>query len=85
MGVRVHCRECGAKATIGKTNRLSPVYADLYCSCSDPECGHTFVANLSFSHTLSPSSKSSSAIVTELAKAMNSAQIKLLQQELALL
>jgi Ogr/Delta-like zinc finger len=27
----------------------------LYCSCRNPECGHTCVMDLSFSHTLSPS------------------------------
>ncbi|WP_237162577.1 ogr/Delta-like zinc finger family protein [Shewanella halifaxensis] len=79
------CPDCGSLAIIGKTNRLSLAHADLYCSCSEPECGHTFVANLSFSHTLSPSSRTSSALVTELAKAMNPLQRRQLQQELALL
>lgn len=27
----------------------------LYCSCNNPECGHTFVMEVTFSHTLSPS------------------------------
>ncbi|GIU12980.1 hypothetical protein TUM3792_02120 [Shewanella sp. MBTL60-007] len=83
--MRVMCPDCGSKARIGKSNRLSLAHADLYCSCTDPECGHTFVANLSFSHTLSPSSRTSSALVTELVKAMNPLQRKQLQQELALL
>jgi len=83
--MRVFCSECGSKAIISKTNRLSLAHADLYCSCTEPECGHTFVANLSFSHTLSPSAKTSSTIITELAKAMNPAEMKQLQQELALL
>ncbi|NRB24052.1 ogr/Delta-like zinc finger family protein [Shewanella sp.] len=83
--MRVICPDCGSKAIIGKTNRLSPAHADLYCSCTEPECGHTFVANLSFSHTLSPSARTSSALVTELARAMDPTQRKQLQQELALL
>ena len=83
--MRVICPDCGSKAIIGKTNRLSPAHADLYCSCTEPDCGHTFVANLSFSHTLSPSARTSSALVTELARAMDPTQRKQLQQELALL
>lgn len=83
--MRVLCPTCGNKAIIGKTNRLSLAHADLYCSCTEPECGHTFVANLSFSHTLSPSARTSSALVTELARAMAPTQRKQLQQELALL
>ncbi|MCF5508905.1 transcriptional regulator, partial [Pseudomonas sp. PA-3-6H] len=29
-----------------------------YCQCLDATCGHTWVANLTFSHTLSPSAQS---------------------------
>lgn len=83
--MRVHCNVCNAKAIIGKTNRLTMGHADLYCSCTDPECGHTFVTNLSFSHTLSPSALTCSALVSQLAKAMDPVQRQQLQQELALL
>jgi hypothetical protein len=27
----------------------------LYCQCLDAKCGHTWVSNLSFDHTLRPS------------------------------
>ncbi|ABZ75884.1 transcriptional activator Ogr/delta [Shewanella halifaxensis HAW-EB4] len=83
--MRVLCTSCGETAIIGKTNRLSLAHADLYCSCSNPECGHTFVANLSFSHTLSPSAQAASAIVSELARALSPTQRQQLQQELNLL
>ncbi|TRY13548.1 ogr/Delta-like zinc finger family protein [Shewanella hanedai] len=83
--MRIHCTACGKKAIIGKTNRLSLAYADLYCSCTDPKCGHTFVANLSFSHTLSPSAKSTTAIVSELFRALSPVQRQQIQQELNLL
>ncbi|WP_445946366.1 ogr/Delta-like zinc finger family protein [Shewanella sp.] len=82
--MRVLCTSCGTKAIIGKTDRLSLAHANLYCSCTDPECGHTFVANVSFSHTLSPSARSSSQLVTQLARAMAPEQRKALQKELML-
>ena len=82
--MRVYCT-CGKKAIIGKTDRLSVKHANLYCSCSDPECGHTFVANVSFSHTLSPSSKSSSQLVHQLVNAMSPDHRLQLQRELNLL
>lgn len=81
--MRILCTSCGKKAIIGKTDRLSVFHANLYCSCSDPECGHTFVTNVSFSHTLSPSAKNTSEIVTALAKALSPEQRKTLQRELA--
>ncbi|WP_345880368.1 ogr/Delta-like zinc finger family protein [Shewanella algae] len=82
--MRVTCPTCGAKARISKTNRMSLAHADLYCSCTDAECGHTFVVNLSFSHTLSPSAHDTGRLVIELTKAMSPAQRRQLQQELAL-
>lgn len=33
-------------------------FAKLYCQCLDAKFGHTWVANLTFSHTLSPSARS---------------------------
>ncbi|ATM77579.1 transcriptional regulator [Serratia fonticola] len=49
------CPDCESKAIISKTNRKHKLIADLYCTCSNPECGHRFVANVTFSHTLCPS------------------------------
>lgn len=82
--MRVYCSVCGEKARIGKTDRLSLDHANLYCSCTDPVCGHTFVANLSFSHTLSPSAKNTSELAMQLLKVLPAAERKKLQQELAL-
>lgn len=52
---RIECTECGEPATIRKTNRKHRELADLYCCCSNVECGHTFVMTQTFSHTISPS------------------------------
>ncbi|PSW05650.1 ogr/Delta-like zinc finger family protein [Photobacterium lipolyticum] len=82
--MRVFCPECGEKARIQKTNRISTSYADLYCSCSDPECGHSFVMNLSFSHTLSPSAKNTNELVTALVKALPHEKVKEIHSQLAM-
>ncbi len=83
--MRVFCPECGAKSQINKTNRISNSYADLYCSCGDPVCGHSFVMNLSFSHTLSPSAKTTSQMAMDLVKVLAPAQRQELQQQLSIL
>ncbi|MGK7630904.1 ogr/Delta-like zinc finger family protein, partial [Salmonella enterica] len=44
--LKIECPECGSKAVIRKTNRKHRQIADIYCACSDVECGHTFVMNL---------------------------------------
>ncbi|HFJ4332302.1 ogr/Delta-like zinc finger family protein [Serratia liquefaciens] len=64
--MKVNCTECGAAAIISKTNRKDPKLSDLYCQCSDVECGHTFVMNLTFSHTISPSARTGSSLVRSL-------------------
>ncbi|MBI9080285.1 MAG: ogr/Delta-like zinc finger family protein [Pseudodesulfovibrio sp.] len=55
MAFRVHCPSCGKVSVIQSSNEMNPQIKQAYCACSDPECGHTFVVNVEFSHTLSPS------------------------------
>ncbi|MEZ8325492.1 ogr/Delta-like zinc finger family protein [Vibrio cyclitrophicus] len=83
--MRVICPECGEKARIQKSNRISAGYSDLYCSCSDPECGHSFVMNLTFSHTLSPSAKTTSQLAFEMVKALAPDQRQELKQQLSII
>lgn len=66
--LKIECPECGSKAVIRKTNRKHRQIADIYCACADVECGHTFVMNLTFSHTLSPSAKTGGSLVQTLLK-----------------
>ncbi|WP_366051476.1 ogr/Delta-like zinc finger family protein [Moritella sp.] len=85
MFMRVVFPECGVKIRIQKTNRISNSYTDLYCSCNNAECGHSFVMNLSFSHTLSPSAKSSSQLAIELVRTLAPEQRQELQLQLSIL
>lgn len=64
--LKIECPDCGAKAIIKKTNRKHREIADIYCACSEVECGHTFVMNLTFSHTLSPSAKKGDVMLQQL-------------------
>ncbi|MEZ9233259.1 ogr/Delta-like zinc finger family protein [Vibrio amylolyticus] len=82
--MRIICNECGAKARIQKTNRISPSHSDSYCSCTDPECGHTFVMNISYSHTLSPSAKTTSQMALLLVRSLPPEQRAELQQQLSM-
>jgi hypothetical protein len=55
--MRVNCRECGGKGRIGSRDEQSIDFAKRYCQCLAPTCGHTWVAHLTFDHTLSPSAQ----------------------------
>lgn len=70
----IYCPECGEKAMIKKSNRKHKELTDLYCACCDPLCGHTFVLNLTFSHTLSPSAKKQDALLLAMIKNLSPQQ-----------
>ena len=53
--MRIKCNRCGQAATIQSSTQISDEFKQLYCSCTNTLCGHTFVMDLAFSHTLSPS------------------------------
>jgi predicted RNA-binding Zn-ribbon protein involved in translation (DUF1610 family) len=60
---KIKCPECGQPAIIRKSDWKDKKLADLYCACTEVECGHTFVFNASFSHTLSPSGLTGNKLV----------------------
>lgn len=69
--LKIECPECGSQAVIRKTNRKHRHIADIYCACQDVECGHTFVLNLTFSHTLSPSGRTGDQLLKTVICNMN--------------
>ncbi len=62
MRASVRCAHCKGPAIIRDSFFLSPLLRQLRCVCRDPECGHTFVAHLETTSTLSPSGKPDPAI-----------------------
>lgn len=53
--MRIRCNRCGSPATIRSSTQISDEFKQLYCGCNNPQCGHGFVMDLAFSHTVSPS------------------------------
>lgn len=68
--MQFYCPECASAAKVRKTNRKHPKLSDVYCYCSNVECGHTFVMNICFSHTISPSALGGQGRVKELMDAL---------------
>lgn len=68
--MKIYYPECMSAATVRKTNRKQPKLSDMYCYCSNVECGHTFVMNISFSHTISPSALRGQGRIKELMDAL---------------
>ncbi|WP_366523418.1 ogr/Delta-like zinc finger family protein [uncultured Microbulbifer sp.] len=50
----ITCIKCESRAVITSSNRIDPKLTQLYCACKNKDCGHTFVCDLSFCHTISP-------------------------------
>lgn len=55
--MRIYCTSCESKGRISSRDEVSSLFTKLYCQCLDAKCGHTWVAHLTFSHTLSPSAR----------------------------
>jgi len=72
--MQINCTECGSKSIIHSSKRLDAKMSQLYCSCKNPICGHTFVMDLCFSHTLSPSAKQHTDVVVNFLRALPDAE-----------
>lgn len=68
--MQIDCTECGDKAIIHSRKRLDRKMSQLYCSCKNPICGHSFVMDLCFSHTLSPSAQQHKDVVVNFLRAL---------------
>lgn len=79
--MRVICK-CGHKGRIGKRDQLSTDFVKLYCQCLDTTCGHTWVAHLTYSHTLSPSAQTHDRILFDRLKGMSRAKQRELFEQL---
>ncbi|WP_080755617.1 ogr/Delta-like zinc finger family protein [Aeromonas hydrophila] len=78
------CRECGALGRITKTHRFSLDTSDLYCQCTDAECGCSWVAQVSYSHQLSPSGRTTTQLALSLINSLSPDGRQRLQRELNL-
>lgn len=45
------CKCCGHKGVIQKSDQQTPEYSRLYVVCRNPQCGHHWVMDLTYSHT----------------------------------
>lgn len=53
--MRIKCDRCGSAAFIRKRRDVHPGFTVFYCLCSNVDCGHSFTAELTLGHTISPS------------------------------
>ncbi|MGP5403246.1 ogr/Delta-like zinc finger family protein [Pseudomonas helleri] len=72
--MRVICHCCDGKALISEVEEVSPDLKKLYCLCLNHKCGHSFVMELCFSHTLKPSAKKAGESLLERFRELSSAQ-----------
>jgi hypothetical protein len=83
--VRIYCRECKGKARIASRNELSLDFANLYCQCLEPGCGHQFVMTLAFSHSTRPSAAAIDQILFDRLRDLPRAQQRQLFDQLGTL
>ncbi|USD19780.1 ogr/Delta-like zinc finger family protein [Microbulbifer variabilis] len=73
--MQINCIKCGSKSVITSRNEVDPKLSQLYCACKNiKHCGHTFVMDLSFKHSISPSALDRSALLINLLKSIPTAE-----------
>ncbi|WP_299307830.1 ogr/Delta-like zinc finger family protein [uncultured Croceicoccus sp.] len=55
MSVSIACPHCSSRATVRTSRAVTPLYRQLNIACRNAECGHTFAADMTITHTISPS------------------------------
>lgn len=64
--LKLFCPECKSPAVIRKSVPKGDRFNDLYCACSNVECGHTYVLELTYARQLSPSALAGDKLVKAL-------------------
>lgn len=53
----IHCPHCGARSMVRTSEELDNLVREIRFSCSDEDCNHSFLAQLSIVRTIRPSRK----------------------------
>ncbi len=51
------CPHCDEPGIIRSSEMVTPLHRDFYFTCSNPRCGHSWKAQMSFVHTISQPSQ----------------------------
>lgn len=63
LRITIRCPYCQSRAIARSSRELSKTMREIVYACVDPECGHTYVAQLEAVRTLSPSAKKISEVL----------------------
>lgn len=55
MSATIKCPHCRKAARVRTSREVTPTYRQLHIQCGNADCGHTFGAELTITHTISPS------------------------------
>ena len=78
--MRIYCTACDHKGRISSREEITRGYVKLYCQCLDAQCGHTWVSEFTFKHSLRPPAQRLDTLLVERIRNLSAEQ----QQELFL-
>ncbi|MBA6102472.1 ogr/Delta-like zinc finger family protein [Pseudomonas monteilii] len=79
--MRIYCTACDHKGRISSREETTRAYVKLYCQCLNAECGHTWVSELTFKHTLrAPAQRHSNLLLDHIRSLPADRQQELFQQ-----
>lgn len=82
--MRIHCTACDHKGRIYSRADITRSYAKLYCQCVNPACGHTWVSELTFKHTLHAPAQTHATLLVDYIKNLPADRLQELSQQLGI-
>lgn len=82
--MRISCTACSHKGRISSRDEITPQYVKLYCQCLNAKCGHTWVSELTFKHTLQPPAQRQDTLLIDRILSLPLERKQALLQELGL-
>ena len=62
MKASIACPHCRCAAQVRTSRAITRMYRQLHLACTNIDCGHTFAAELTVTHTISPSAMPDPAV-----------------------
>lgn len=78
--MRILCNICGSRTLTTKTNRITPMVSEAYCTCVNAECNQRFVTSIAFKHSLSHCTSGNVDMVLKMAEILSEEDKKTLHR-----
>lgn len=78
------CKVCQSPAIVTKTERIHSEISTIYCTCKNPNCGHSWASDIIFSHSLKESKLNEVGVIQYLLNKLPKSELQKINQAIQL-